>query len=57
MENNLSGREVERAVELALGLAEVRKEALGVRHLQDVMDMQEKLRCDFGRRDSRNYFS
>ncbi|EHK49105.1 hypothetical protein TRIATDRAFT_172361, partial [Trichoderma atroviride IMI 206040] len=41
-ENNLSGREVERAVELALSLAEVRKEALGVRHLQDVMDMQEK---------------
>lgn len=57
MENNLSGRDVERAVELALGLAEGRKEALGVQHLRDVMDMQEKFRCDFGRRDYRDYFS
>ncbi|PNP39022.1 hypothetical protein TGAMA5MH_09248 [Trichoderma gamsii] len=57
VENNLSGRDVERAVELALSLAEARKEALGVRHLRDVMDMQEKFRCDFGRKDYRDYFS
>jgi hypothetical protein len=56
-ENDLSGREVEKAVELALSLAEARKEALGLRHLQDVMDMQEKHRCNFGKRDYRNYFS
>lgn len=57
MESDLSGREVEKAVELALSLAEARKEPLGVRHLQDVMDIQEKFRCDFGKKDYGNYFS
>lgn len=54
---DFSGREIEKTVELALSLAEARQEALGVRHLQDVMDMQERFRCDFGGRDCRNYFS
>ncbi|GFP54190.1 hypothetical protein TASIC1_0003056800 [Trichoderma asperellum] len=57
VESDLSGREVEKAVELALSLAEARKEPLGVRHLQDVMDIQEKFRCDFGKKDYGNYFS
>ncbi|KAL6910292.1 hypothetical protein GGI43DRAFT_427020 [Trichoderma evansii] len=57
VENDLSSREIEKAVELALSLAEARKEALGRRHLQDVMEMQEKYRCNFGGRDYRNYFS
>ncbi|KAL7923078.1 hypothetical protein ACQKWADRAFT_326354 [Trichoderma austrokoningii] len=57
VERNLSGREIEKTVELALNLAEARQEALGVRHLQDVMDLQERFRCDFGGRGYGNYFS
>ncbi|UKZ86215.1 uncharacterized protein TrAFT101_002051 [Trichoderma asperellum] len=57
VESDLSGREVEKAVELALSLAEARKEPLGVRHLQDIMDIQERFRCGFGKKDYGNYFS
>ncbi|KAM0257869.1 hypothetical protein ACHAQJ_004173 [Trichoderma viride] len=57
VESDLNGREINTVVGLALSLAEAREEAVGVGHLQEIMDMQEQFRRDFRGMDQRSYFS
>ncbi|KAL7795153.1 P-loop containing nucleoside triphosphate hydrolase protein [Trichoderma ceciliae] len=57
VESDFNGREIKKLVTIALGLAEARKEALGVGHLQQVMDMHERFRRDSQGLDQRSYFS